>query len=295
MTAKMNRHFFRTLLLSSILILGLSQCSSSKDSSTQRPRSKKTTKVRSPKKTETRNSETRQTDVVSSAPPSAGRQRIFDYVEQYQEIARMEMQRTGIPASIKLGQAILESDAGRSELARNAHNHFGIKCSTEWNGPSYYKKDDDRKNGRLVKSCFRKYDDPRQSFKDHSAFLMDTKKAKRYGGLFKHDSDDYKSWAKGLQKSGYATNKSYAKRLISVIEKYQLNHYDAKGPVLKASIPTVTVPSSTSNEYKLYTIQKGDSLYAIARKHKMSVDLLKEINLLKNNTIHPGEQLKVTK
>ena len=286
----MLQHRSRSPIASICLILAsvicVTSCSSSKESSSKRPRSRVST-------TKPKTDEHRAPSRSDEHPPSTGRQRIYDYVAHYQEIARSEMLRTGIPASIKLGQAILESDAGRSELAQNARNHFGIKCSTEWNGPSYYKKDDDRRHGKLVKSCFRKYEDPRQSYIDHSKFLADPKKKKRYGHLFRLKSDDYKAWAKGLQKSGYATNRSYADRLISVIEKYQLYHYDTETEILEAHAPEV--PQILGSEYSLYTIQSGDSLYAIARKHNMSVDELKNINRLNSNTIHPGDQLKVKK
>ncbi|MEL6989461.1 MAG: glucosaminidase domain-containing protein, partial [Bacteroidota bacterium] len=116
-----------------------------------------------------------------------------NYVENFQVIAVSEMNRTGIPASIKLAQGILESNAGRSYLAVNANNHFGIKCGSNYSGPSAYRKDDEYdRNGKLKSSCFRKYRSASESYKAHSAFLMDAKKAYRYGFLFKLDKTDYK-------------------------------------------------------------------------------------------------------
>jgi len=128
-----------------------------------------------------------------------------------------------IPASIILAQGMIESDCGRSVLASKANNHFGIKCKT-WSGATFFKFDDDKdQHGKLVKSCFRVYNDSHQSYKDHSRFLM---KSDRYQGLFVYRSSDYKSWANGLQACGYATDKTYSKKLINTIEKYQLYIYD---------------------------------------------------------------------
>ncbi len=149
------------------------------------------------------------------------------YIRQYLDISISEMQRTGIPASIKLAQAVLESNYGRSELAQEAHNHFGIKCGRDWSGDGYHLKDDDRDaRGELVHSCFRVFRSAEESFIAHSDFLMDPAKAHRYGDLFRLAPDDYKGWAYGLQKAGYATNPEYAKRLIQIIEEQQLYRYD---------------------------------------------------------------------
>ncbi len=143
----------------------------------------------------------------------------LNYITQYKEIAILEMQRTGIPASIKMAQALLESGAGRSTLARNANNHFGIKCGGSWEGETYYREDDDYYKGKLVKSCFRKFDSVYQSFEAHSNFLINQN---RYSFLFEIPVSDYESWAKGLRKAGYATDKSYSIKLIEIIEKYEL-------------------------------------------------------------------------
>lgn len=144
------------------------------------------------------------------------------YIELYKHIAVAEMDRTGIPASIKMAQAILESGVGESELALKANNHFGIKCGGEvWQGDTHYVWDDE-----VVKSCFRVYGSAEESFIAHSEFLMNPKKAFRYGVLFELDPRDYKAWAKGLQKSGYATSKTYSKNLISIIERLELYKLD---------------------------------------------------------------------
>jgi len=146
------------------------------------------------------------------------------YVNTYKEIAVSEMNRTGIPASIKLAQGLLESDWGRSELAVYANNHFGIKCGGSYQGDGFYHEDDDYDNkGNLIESCFRKFDHPMNSYMAHSDFLMNNQ---RYGFLFDYDATDYRSWANGLRKAGYATDKKYPQKLIKIIEKYELYKYD---------------------------------------------------------------------
>ena len=146
-------------------------------------------------------------------------QNVKNYVKGYKKVAINEMHRYRIPASITLAQAILESNAGKSTLATNANNHFGIKCHVDWKGPSVY-HDDDRKH-----ECFRKYNNATESFRDHSIFLSERN---RYAFLFELRKNDYKGWAKGLQKAGYATSKTYAKDLIRLIREYDLSQYDKK-------------------------------------------------------------------
>ena len=134
------------------------------------------------------------------------------------------MNRVGIPASVKLAQAIVESNAGRSNLAVNSNNHFGIKCKSYWTGLQYYHKDDDLdKNGKLIESCFRAYQNIENSFRDHSDFLRNSGK---YDILFSLDKTDYKGWAWGLKSCGYATDRSYAEKLIQTIEEFKLYRFD---------------------------------------------------------------------
>jgi len=151
-----------------------------------------------------------------SAVYSQGQITLDQYIELYKDIAMEEMRKHGIPASIKLGQGILESGFGNSKLARNANNHFGIKCHG-WQGRTFY-HDDDKQD-----ECFRAYDDPKQSFRDHSEFL---RTRARYAPLFELDIMDYKAWARGLQRAGYATNPRYAELLIGVIERNRLYRFD---------------------------------------------------------------------
>lgn len=167
-----------------------------------------------------------------------------DYIDKYKDWAIKEMQNSGIPASITLAQGILESDCGNSELAVKANNHFGIKCHSDWKGESM-RHDDDKDQ-----ECFRKYDNASESFHDHTYFLV-TKS--RYQDLFLLKSTDYKGWAKGLKAAGYATDPSYATRLIDIIEDMELYKYDydIKNPSSKPNkeivqAPSVTAPKSPS-------------------------------------------------
>lgn len=158
---------------------------------------------------------------------SPRKKEVMDYIQSYKAIAVKEMHLYGIPASIKLAQAVLESNAGTSDLAMEANNHFGIKCGNQWDGPTYYKKDDDRDHrGKLIPSCFRVFESAESSYSAHSHFLLDPTKSFRYGPLFELDKTDYRSWAWGLRKAGYATNPAYANLLINIIETYGLYTFD---------------------------------------------------------------------
>ena len=202
----------------------------------------------------------------------------LNYVENYRFIAVSEMHNSGIPASIKLAQGILESNAGRSYLAVEANNHFGIKCGSAWNGPTSFRKDDDYdKKGKLKASCFRKYESAAASYKAHSAFLKDEKKAYRYGNLFKLAKDDYKGWAKGLQKSGYATNKSYAKLLIEIIETYELHQFDNTIIPNDEDFSFASAPKY-KNGLKYIQAARGDSPFTIALKNGLNYKKLIKIN-----------------
>ena len=148
------------------------------------------------------------------------KQSATEYIAIYKDIAITEMDRYGIPASVKLGQGLLESSAGNSDLATEANNHFGIKCKKDWTGPSFH-KDDDAKD-----ECFRKYETVLASYEDHSQFL---KNSTRYAELFTLELTDYKGWAHGLKKAGYATNPQYAQLLIRTIEENRLYAFDKPG------------------------------------------------------------------
>jgi len=161
-----------------------------------------------------------------------------EYINTWKDLSISEMKRSGIPASITLAQGLLESSNGNSRLAIAANNHFGIKCHG-WEGEEIY-HDDDKKN-----ECFRKYRNARESFIDHTDFLMTRS---RYAFLFNYKATDYKSWAKGLQKAGYATDPKYPQKLIDLIERYKLNQYDTGVTVAKKTTPQSNVPATTGKQ-----------------------------------------------
>ncbi len=178
-----------------------------------------------------------------------------EYIETYKEIAIRQMRQFGIPASIILAQASLESGNGNSFLAINAKNHFGIKCH-EWNGQKIY-HDDDHKN-----ECFRKYNSPEESFNDHSIFL---RHRSRYSFLFEYDIRDYKSWAHGLKRAGYATNPQYAHLLIKIIEENQLYRFDLYFENLNESNKSTTINTIQTSE-QVYTFNLERSVNTINGK-----------------------------
>ena len=141
------------------------------------------------------------------------------YIDDYSDLAVMHMEKYNIPASITLAQGILESGAGMSDLAQRSNNHFGIKCHRDWRGGKVYAADD------TPNDCFRSYSRVEDSYQDHSEFLVGSS---RYSNLFKLSVTDYKGWARGLQQSGYATDRAYANKLIKLIEDYELYRFDDK-------------------------------------------------------------------
>lgn len=215
----------------------------------------------------------------------------IDYIARHKDIAMREMDRTGIPASIKLAQAILESDAGRSELARRANNHFGIKCGPDWRGDTYMQEDDDYNDrGQLIKSCFRVFRTVEASFVAHSEFLRDPSKTFRYGPLFQLSPTDYQAWAYGLQTSGYATSPTYATRLISIIERYRLHDYD-RLPTVSPMDPAVEITADevlVNNDVSFVTANPGETVAALAQRTRVAVQQLLTYNEALNK---PEQQL----
>lgn len=236
-----------------------------------------------------------------------------EYIAKYKDLAMKEMKRVGVPASITLAQGLLESGNGNSKLATKANNHFGIKCHSDWKGPSM-RKDDDKKN-----ECFRKYKNAYQSYIDHSDFL---KNKSRYASLFELKPTDYKGWAKGLKKAGYATNPKYPQLLIQIIEKNELYKYDEmvlkgkttdrkeKGKqkdkketntVPKKEEPTHDIPRLANEESfeidhpgrKLHqnnkvdyiVVKKGDTFYSIAKEFNLALWQLYQYNDLKKGAV----------
>lgn len=213
---------------------------------------------------------------------------VLNYIGQYKDIAMNNMSQFGIPASITLGQGILESGAGTGPLSALANNHFGIKCHKEWTGPSVAYDDDE------AQECFRKYDDPSKSYQDHSLFLTSRD---RYASLFDLDKRDYKGWARGLKAAGYATDPKYPDKLIGIIERYQLDRYDAE-VMGDEFVPLNTAPLAqqrtvVANGIDTYEVVKGDTLYSISKKFNLSVDELRQKNNLPENAISIGQILKI--
>jgi flagellum-specific peptidoglycan hydrolase FlgJ len=214
---------------------------------------------------------------------------VLQYILKYAPIAVHEMHASKIPASITLAQGILESGSGKSLLATKSNNHFGIKCHTTWQGARVYHDDDEKGE------CFRKYQFVETSYKDHSAFLS---KRRRYAFLFDYNRKDYKKWAKGLRKAGYATDKKYPQKLIKLIKTYKLYEFDSlkkkhyKTKKSKSKEDKI-VQSTSSKEVKStsYIVKKGDTLYAIARKFNVSVVALKKQNNLESNDLEIGKTL----
>ncbi len=213
---------------------------------------------------------------------AAGAQDQVTYIRNYQDIAIAEMVRSGIPASIKLAQAILESNCGKSDLACKANNHFGIKCGGNWGGNSFHKEDDDYANGQLVKSCFREFNSVMESYRAHSDFLADPGKTGRYGSLFELERTDYKGWARGLSKAGYATDPQYANRLIEIIEKYELYRYDNEYESLLTTNATassyVRQIIKQANDVKYTMALNGDNAEIIARRNGLNANQLRRFN-----------------
>ena len=202
------------------------------------------------------------------------------YIRQYAPIAVREMHLYKIPASITLAQGMLESDNGRGKLALKSNNHFGIKCHG-WKGQRVYHDDDKRGE------CFRKYTYVETSFEDHSKFL---RSRKRYASLFKLNTKDYKNWAKGLRRAGYATDKKYPQKLISIIKLYKLYEFDSfKKGRLKYKHNKTT--SLKKHNKKVYKVKKGDTLFSISQKFRLSVSELKQLNKLSNNHLIIGQIL----
>ena len=246
---------------------------------------------------------------------------VVEYIKKYKDLAIAEMQRTGIPASIKLAQGIHETSAGTSDLVKRSNNHFGLKCKAEWTGMTV-KHTDDAPN-----ECFRKYENPSDSYKDQSNYLKGTP---RYASLFELDPTDYKAWAFGLKKAGYATNPKYSQVLIKLIEDYDLQDYTmialgklksgqetlAKNenknseiiipnekPVVMPPEPEIVVYSKKEtktdypagefkiNETKVIYAKKGTSYLSIAEKYSIPLARIFEFNEMKVQEVVEKDQL----
>ncbi|MEO8582609.1 MAG: glucosaminidase domain-containing protein [Flavitalea sp.] len=253
---------------------------------------------------------------LAKAQPSAD---IVEYINNYKQLAMQEMKRTGIPAAVKLAQGVHETYAGKSDLVVMSNNHFGIKCKAEWTGKKVYHDDDSRGE------CFRKYDSAADSYRDHSNFL---KSSDRYSFLFRLDPTDYKAWATGLKKAGYATNPKYAPIIIKIIEDYNLEQYtliamgrmspsdevvaqvlmpatntpDVKVPwVMEPEQPALEVPPPVEamyppgefviNNTRVIFAKEGVSLLSVAQQYDIPLSRLIEFNELGGKEVLSKDQL----
>ncbi|GGG56188.1 glucosaminidase domain-containing protein [Bizionia arctica] len=270
----------RKFILLFVLGMIVFSCGSSKKTSSKRSKSKAKTErvVRDTRPTPTpKKEETVEVIVVEETVVKVPNS-IEEYILLFAPIAQEEMRLYHIPASITLAQGILESGSGKGRLAAEANNHFGIKCH-EWTGAKIYHDDD------ASQECFRKYNDAKYSYRDHSLFLTNRS---RYQNLFQLNIHDYESWAKGLRQAGYATDKKYPEKLISLIERYQLYKYD--DVVSENKTTRATSPEKTENTHQ---IAKGDTLYSLSRKYQTSVEELKKLNNLTSNDLTIGRILVV--
>lgn len=206
---------------------------------------------------------------------------VLAYIAKYKDIAKSNMQQFGVPASITMSQAILESGCGTGTLCIMANNHFGIKCRKDYVGPSV-KYDDD-----ALQECFRKYADPKDSFKDHSGFLLSRS---WYATLFQLDKKDYKSWAKGLKAAGYATDPKYPQKLIGIIERYKLYELDNEVNQENMFVASTESEPTTTN---YYTVLPKETLYSISKKFSIGIEELKKINNMTDNALSVGQRLKI--
>ncbi len=206
-------------------------------------------------------------------------EKVNQYLLQFGPVAQAEMKTFKIPASITLAQGLLESGFGEGRLAVEGNNHFGIKCHKNWSGKRIYHDDDEKGE------CFRVYKDAATSYRDHSLFLSERQ---RYAFLFDLNPKNYKAWAKGLKKAGYATDPKYPDKLIRLIERFELDRYDGKKEVVLAPLPD---PKEMPESTDVYYVKKGDTLYSIAKKLQVPVADLRKKNSLKDNTIYIGQAL----
>lgn len=216
----------------------------------------------------------------AAAPPAQGADAYETYIARYAELAREQMRLYNIPASVTLAQGLLESGAGRSILAREGNNHFGIKCHSDWEGPGMLRNDD------MPNECFRVYDSAEDSFRDHSLFL----RRKRYAPLFDIDPADYSGWAHGLKKCGYATDPNYANKLISIIELYALYKFD------RINMREIEETADFIHESlrKKHAIRKmrGNVYYVIAQPGDTYALIAKELHISKKKLLKFNDRAK---
>ena len=269
------------LLLLTILIVSCNTSKSVIQTSKNGTSSVDSKKRESSRKTPSNNSKSE--TLEASSRVKVTQEMVLNYIQNYKTIAQANMKKQGIPASIILAQALLESGSGTGTLCVQANNHFGIKCGSDWSGQSVKYNDD------AVDECFRKYKNPADSFNDHSLFLTGKK---RYSALFNLDPTDYKAWAFGLKEAGYATDTQYPSKLITLIEKYQLYQYDENNHSYRSNSEKIT---NQNLDFGSHIVVKGDTLYSISKKYNVSIDDLKRNNKLENDALAVGQTINILK
>ena len=273
------------ILFSILFLLVLSNCGAKKRIVKKKSRGTEITEPK-PKKLPSVN-EVKITRKLAKKNPRLNKETLA-YIRTYAPIAVHEMHQYKIPASITLAQGILESGKGKSKLALKSKNHFGIKCHSKWTGERVYHDDDEKGE------CFRKYKFVATSYNDHSLFLS---QRGRYAFLFDYNIKNYKKWAYGLRKAGYATDRKYPSKLLKIIEDYHLYEFDnIKKSTYSEKFKEANHRKSSKRskiKRKRYEVEKGDTLYAISRKFSISVADLKALNNLTDNTLSLGQKLIV--
>jgi len=273
------------ILFSILFLLVLSNCGAKKRIVKKKIRGTEITEPK-PKKLPSVN-EVKITRKLAKKNPRLNKETLA-YIRKYAPIAVNEMHQYKIPASITLAQGILESGKGKSQLALKSKNHFGIKCHSKWTGERVYHDDDEKGE------CFRKYKFVATSYNDHSLFLS---QRSRYAFLFDYNIKNYKKWAYGLRKAGYATDRKYPSKLLKIIEDYQLYEFDnIKKSTYSKKFKEANQRKSGKRlkaKRKYYEVEKGDTLYAISRKFSISVADLKALNNLTDNILSLGQKLIV--
>ena len=282
--------FSKATLIALVLLFLLASCGTKRKVSTtnsSKPKSSSTQEIKksTPSTTVSKVVVEAQTPTKVS-PKTVDKEPVFKnpveaYIWQYSGIAQKEMRLYGIPASITIAQGILESGSGNGNLTKRSNNHFGIKCNG-WQGEKVYHDDDE------LQECFRKYKDPKYSFRDHSLFLYERP---RYAFLFDYKISDYKAWAKGLRRAGYATDRKYPDKLISLIERFHLDELDAE--VINGTPPPHFPKPKSKVDYttSVYYVKAGDTLYKISTQFNLTVEELKQLNQLKSNNLTIGQKL----
>ena len=264
-----------------MLFITLASCGSKKRVVTKKKKAKTEHVVRKHERPESATNKKEEPQVVSpvvTAPAPSSYANITEvYISTYSSIAKEKMRQYKIPASITLAQGILESASGKGRLAVEGNNHFGIKCH-EWKGDKIFHDDD------ASQECFRKYRHAEQSFEDHSEFLTNRS---RYSKLFELDADDYQGWAKGLRAAGYATDRKYPDKLISLIERFQLYAFDQEVLGTKTSRSrNADIASSLTHK-----VAAGDTMYSLSKRYNLSVNDLQKLNGMTNNNLQVGQIL----